>query len=49
MITDELIERVLAPLSEGWEGVVPGLAVVDTLKRIRVDAIVETVDRTGLF
>jgi len=49
LISDELIERVLAPLSEGWDGVVPGLAVVDTLKRVRVDAIVETVDRTGLY
>ena len=49
LISDELIERVLAPLSEGWDGVVPGLAVVDTLKRVRVDAVVETVDRTGLY
>ncbi len=49
LISDELIERVLAPLSEGWDGVVPGLAVVDTLKRVRDDAIVETVDRTGLY
>ena len=49
LISDELIERVLAPLSAGWDGVVPGLAVVDTLKRVRVDAIVETVDRTGLY
>jgi 2-C-methyl-D-erythritol 4-phosphate cytidylyltransferase len=49
LISDELIERVLAPLSEGWDGVVPGLAVVDTLKRVRVDAVIETVDRTGLY
>jgi 2-C-methyl-D-erythritol 4-phosphate cytidylyltransferase len=49
LISAELIERVLAPLSEGWDGVVPGLAVVDTLKRVRVDVVVETVDRTGLY
>ena len=26
LVTDAVIERVLAPLSEGWDGVVPGLA-----------------------
>ena len=25
LVTDAVIERVLAPLSEGWDGVVPGL------------------------
>ena len=24
-MTDDVLERVLAPLSEGWDGVVPGL------------------------
>jgi 2-C-methyl-D-erythritol 4-phosphate cytidylyltransferase len=39
---------VLAPLSQGWDGVVPALAVPDTLKRVREDAVVETVDRSEL-
>ncbi len=26
LVSDEVVERVLAPLSEGWDGVVPGLA-----------------------
>lgn len=44
-----VIERVLAPLSEGWDGVVPGLAVADTLKRVDGDgAVVETVEREAL-
>ena len=49
LLSDELIERVLAPLSEGWDGAVPGLALSDTVKRVRDGAIVETVDRTGLY
>jgi 2-C-methyl-D-erythritol 4-phosphate cytidylyltransferase len=34
LLSDEVVERVLAPLSEGWDGAVPGLPVGDTLKRI---------------
>ena len=49
LLTDELIERVLAPLSEGWDGAVPGLALSDTVKRVREGEVVETVDRTGLY
>ena len=45
-----LLERVLAPLSEGWDGVVPGLPVGDTLKRVDADGGVhETVSRDGLW
>ena len=45
----EVIERVLAPLGEGWDGAVPALPVPDTLKRAADDGtIVETVDRAGL-
>jgi len=34
LISDAVIERVLAPLSEGWDGAVPGIPVADTLKRV---------------
>ena len=34
LLPEEVIERVLAPLSEGWDGVVPGLPVADTVKRV---------------
>jgi 2-C-methyl-D-erythritol 4-phosphate cytidylyltransferase len=40
---------VLAPLSEGWDGVVPAVPVKDTVKRVRGEEIVETVDREGLM
>ncbi len=49
LVGDDVVERVLAPLSEGWDGVVPGLPIVDTVKRVRDGAIAETVDRSGLY
>lgn len=48
LVDDEVIGRVLAPLGEGWNGAVPVVPVPDTLKRVRGDAIVETVDRSDL-
>ncbi len=48
LVSEDVIERVLAPLSEGWEGVVPGLLLSDTIKRVDGDRIVETVDRSDL-
>jgi 2-C-methyl-D-erythritol 4-phosphate cytidylyltransferase len=50
LLPDEVVERVIAPLSEGWDGVVPGLAVADTLKRVGADGgVAETVARDGLW
>jgi 2-C-methyl-D-erythritol 4-phosphate cytidylyltransferase len=48
LLPDEVIERVLAPLSEGWDGVVPGLPLSDTVKRVEGDRVVETLERTEL-
>ena len=48
LISDAVIERVLAPLSEGWDGVVPGLTVSDTVKRVRGGQVVETLERESL-
>ena len=44
----EVIERVLAPLGEGWDGAVPGLPLADTVKRIEGEQVTETLDRSGL-
>ena len=49
LLTDAVVERVLAPLAEGWDGAVPGLAVSDTLKRVVDGAVRDTVDREGLY
>ena len=43
-----VVERLLAPLGEGFDGAVPVQPVADTLKRVRDGAVLETVDRTGL-
>jgi 2-C-methyl-D-erythritol 4-phosphate cytidylyltransferase len=48
-VGEEVIGRVLAPLSEGWDGVVPAVPVKDTVKRVRGEEVVETVDREGLM
>jgi 2-C-methyl-D-erythritol 4-phosphate cytidylyltransferase len=50
LLSDEVVERVLAPLSEGWDGAVPGLPVGDTLKRVGADCgVEETVERDALW
>jgi 2-C-methyl-D-erythritol 4-phosphate cytidylyltransferase len=49
VLPEEVVERVLAPLGEGWDGAIPALPVADTLKRAAEDgSVVETVDRAGL-
>ena len=49
LVVEEVVERVLAPLSDGWDGAVPALPVADTLKRAGDDGtVLETVDRTSL-
>jgi 2-C-methyl-D-erythritol 4-phosphate cytidylyltransferase len=50
LVTDDVVERVLAPLSEGWDGAVPGLPVGDTLKRVGAEGgVEETISRDGLW
>jgi len=48
LVTDEVIERVLAPLSEGWDGVVPALPLVDTVKTVEGARVTGTVAREKL-
>jgi 2-C-methyl-D-erythritol 4-phosphate cytidylyltransferase/2-C-methyl-D-erythritol 2,4-cyclodiphosphate synthase len=48
VLPEEVIERLMTALNEGWDGVVPVLPVDDTVKRVDGDRIVETVDREGL-
>ena len=43
LVSEVVIERVLgAPLSEGWDGVVPGLPIVDTVKTVAGDTVTAT-------
>jgi len=48
LVDDAVVERVLAPLAEGYDGAVPALSVADTLKRVEGSRVVETVPRDDL-
>ena len=49
MITVDLVDRLLAAAAgEGVDGVVPGIPMTDTVKRIRDDVVLETIDRSDL-
>jgi 2-C-methyl-D-erythritol 4-phosphate cytidylyltransferase len=48
LLPEAVIERVLAPLSQGWDGVIPALPVADTVKRVEGDRVVETLTRDDL-
>jgi 2-C-methyl-D-erythritol 4-phosphate cytidylyltransferase len=48
LLPEAVIERVLAPLSEGWDGAVPALPVADTVKRVEGDRVAETLPRREL-
>jgi 2-C-methyl-D-erythritol 4-phosphate cytidylyltransferase/2-C-methyl-D-erythritol 2,4-cyclodiphosphate synthase len=47
-LPEEVIERVLTALNEGWDGAIPVLPLSDTVKRVEFDRVVETVAREGL-
>ncbi|MFL6068852.1 MAG: 2-C-methyl-D-erythritol 4-phosphate cytidylyltransferase [Gaiellaceae bacterium] len=47
-VTEDVLGRVIAPLSDGFDGAVPVLKLTDKVKRIRRDEVVETLDREGL-
>jgi 2-C-methyl-D-erythritol 4-phosphate cytidylyltransferase len=48
LVSDDVVERVLGPLAEGFDGVVPALPIADTVKRVEGRVVAETVDREGL-
>ncbi len=47
-LPEEVLERVLAALNEGWEGAVPALPLADTIKRVRDGQVIETLPREEL-
>ncbi len=48
LVDDAVLGRVLQPLSEGWDGVVPGLRIPDTVKRVSDGVVTGTIDRADL-
>jgi 2-C-methyl-D-erythritol 4-phosphate cytidylyltransferase len=48
LLDDAVVERVVTSLGDGWDGAVPALPIVDTVKRVDGERIVETVSRDEL-
>jgi 2-C-methyl-D-erythritol 4-phosphate cytidylyltransferase len=48
LVGDEVIERVVTAVGDGWDGAVPALPVCDTVKRVEGEGVTETIDREGL-
>jgi 2-C-methyl-D-erythritol 4-phosphate cytidylyltransferase len=48
LVTDDVIERVITGLADGWDGAVPALPIADAVKRVEGEAVVETLARDGL-
>jgi 2-C-methyl-D-erythritol 4-phosphate cytidylyltransferase len=48
LVSGAIVERLLTALNEGWDGAIPGLRLVDTVKRVRDEAVVETLSRDEL-
>src|SRR5262249_29990560 len=48
VLPEDVLERILAALGEGWDGAVPGLPVADTIKRVQAGQVMETLERGAL-
>ncbi len=48
ILPEDVVERVIRGLGEGFDGAVPALAVRDTVKRVDRDVVQETLDRDRL-
>jgi 2-C-methyl-D-erythritol 4-phosphate cytidylyltransferase len=48
VLPEEMVPRLLEALGAGFDGVVPALALSDTVKRVARGVVVETLDREGL-
>lgn len=49
LVSEEVIERVLAALDSDTDGAVPGLAIPDTIKQAPAGFVERTVSRDGLY
>lgn len=48
MLGEDVLERLLTALPEGWDGAVPAVPVPDTVKRVEGERVAETLDRESL-
>lgn len=49
LVPEEVVERVVAGLGDGWDGAVPALPLADTVKRAEGETVTATVEREGLY
>lgn len=49
LLPEDVLERVVTGLGDGWDGAVPALPLADTVKRADGEAVAETVDRRALY
>lgn len=48
LVPEDVVERLLTTLNEGWDGVIPVLPIPDTVKRVEGGQVVGTADREEL-
>jgi len=48
LVTEEVIERLVTALEDGWDAALPALRIADTVKKVEGEAVTETLDRAGL-
>jgi len=48
LVPEDVIERLITSLADGWDAAIPVLPVADTVKRVDGEAVTETIDRDGL-
>src|SRR4051794_21641277 len=48
LVTDEVLERLITALGQGFDGAVPALPASDTIKRVRAGVVEETLSRHEL-
>ncbi len=48
LLQEEVVERVVTAIDDGWDGAIPALPLADTVKLAEGETVVETVDRTRL-
>jgi 2-C-methyl-D-erythritol 4-phosphate cytidylyltransferase len=48
LVSEDVVERVVSGLEDGWDAAVPALPVTDTVKRVEGEGVVETIERASL-
>src|SRR4051812_3458552 len=49
LLSEDVLERVIAALGDGFDGAIPGLPIVDTVKRAPAGVVAETLTRDDLL